>query len=130
MPRSERGRVAVTCSLEVCCNQTGDRYAARRYERAGFYREVTAVSRPFHTVSSEVGIEAKTCTRPASCGHIMVKVCQVRLLQGAHCRIRGLTFRPMMMKSSDCNPGLRILALIIGAYLFIPAGTTSLSQYN
>src|SRR5437867_1261565 len=43
MPRSEcRGRVAVTYSLEVCCNQTGDRYAARRYERARFYREVTA----------------------------------------------------------------------------------------
>jgi len=33
---------AVTYSLELCCNQTGDRYAARRYERARFYREVTA----------------------------------------------------------------------------------------
>src|SRR6266404_532020 len=43
MPRSEcRGRVAVTYSLDVCCNQTGDRYAARCYERARFYREVTA----------------------------------------------------------------------------------------
>ena len=43
MPRSEcRGRVAVTYSLEVCCNQIGDRYTARRYERARFYREVTA----------------------------------------------------------------------------------------
>ena len=33
---------AVTYSLELCCNQTGDLYAARRYERARFYREVIA----------------------------------------------------------------------------------------
>ena len=56
-----------------------------------------------------------------------MKECQVRLMKGAHCRIRGLTFGTMMTKSKDLNLGLPILALIIGAYLFIGATTTFLS---
>ena len=32
----------VTYSSEVCCYQSGDRYAAQVYEHAPFYREVTA----------------------------------------------------------------------------------------
>ena len=48
-------------------------------------------------------------------------------MKGAHCRIRGLTFGTMMTKSKDLNLGLPILALIIGAYLFIGATTTFLS---